>query len=230
MDYLRRYPSGRFAALAKRNLETLKGALHQHEQTLMQDELKDIEDTTIQVADNKTRYKSLLNEAEGLYAQMSYEGCIEKYRAALKLYETHFVPDRKFIEQRIRESERYIAYLELIQDGTQAATDGNYELALQFFRKARSIDDTMKVREWITHAEKKIKGDYQFVPASQTSFVRRSATVSQPKPAMSSISASSTTYTTTRNKQSGMSCILWIFILCGIGIALLFVAALFAGW
>ena len=164
MEYLHKYPSGRFSSLARKNLDQLKGALQKHEQDLVKDELAEIEDTSTRITDNKTRYKNLLNEAEGLYAQLSYQGCIDKYRAALKLYESHFVPDRKFIEQRIREAERHVSYLELVEDGKKAVTDGNYELALQFFRKARSIDDTMKIREWITHAEKKIKGDFAFTP------------------------------------------------------------------
>lgn len=162
MDYLRKYPSGRFTSVAKKNLEDQKGALRQDEQDLVKDEIADLEDKSIKGTDNKTRYKELLNEAEGRFAQMDYQTCVERYRAALKLYENHFVPDRKFIEQRIREAERHVNYLELVEDGKNAVTDGNYELALQFFRKARTIDDTMKIREWITHAEKKLRGDYQF--------------------------------------------------------------------
>lgn len=162
MDYLRKYPSGRFTSVAKKNLEDQKGALRQDEQDLVKDELDDLEDKSIKGTDSKSRYKELLNEAEGLFAQMSYQACVDRYRSALKLYENHFVPDRKFIEQRIREAERHVTYLELVEDGKKAVTDGNYELALQFFRKARTIDDTMKVREWITHAEKKLRGDYQF--------------------------------------------------------------------
>ncbi len=167
MDYLRKYPAGRFTSVARKNLEELKGALRQDEQDIVKDELADLEDKSTKVSDNKTRYKGLLNEAEGLYAQMSYQACIAKYQAALKLYENHFVPDRKFIEQRIKEAERHVSFLELVEDGKKAVTDGNYELALQFFRKARTIDDTMKIREWITHAEKKLKGDFQFTPITQ---------------------------------------------------------------
>ena len=68
------------------------------------------------------------------------------------------------IEQRIKAAERHLNYMEYVEDGKQAVTEGNYALALEFFKKARSIDDTLKIREWITHAEKKLRGDFQFTP------------------------------------------------------------------
>ena len=98
----------------------------------------------------------MLNEAEGLYAQMAYEKCVEKYQQALRFYEDHYVPDRKFVEQRIASAKARVGYVEFLDDGKEAVTSGNYALALEYFKKARNIDDTPKIREWIKHCELKL--------------------------------------------------------------------------
>jgi len=164
MEYLRKYPSGRFSGLARKNLDTLKASLQQPEQELVQDELENIDDGQIKTLDRKSEFKEVMNIAEGLFANMDYRECVEKYRTALSLFQPHYVPDKRFIEQRIKAAEKHLSYLENLEDGKRAVTDGNYALALEFFRKARSIDDTPKIREWITHAEKKLRGDFQFTP------------------------------------------------------------------
>lgn len=162
MEYLHKYPEGRYAMLARRGFDALKGGMQKSEQQQVQEALDEIDTTSGDTVDNKSRFKQLLNDAEGLFAQMAYASCIDKYKAALALYEQHYVPDRKFIEQRIHEATTHIQYLEFLEDGKKAATDGNYTLALQYFRKARDIDDSVKVREWITHVEQKLKGDHTF--------------------------------------------------------------------
>ncbi len=173
MEYLRKYPSGRFAMIARKQLDALKANLQQHEQHLVQDELENIAVIGEQSQDAKTQYKNLVNEAEGFYAQMEYASCVAKYQAALKLYQNHFVPDKKFIDQRIRAATAHLSYLENVEDGKRAVTDGNYVLALEFFRKAKAIDDTAKIREWITHAEQKLRNQYTPVAAGSGSPKKR---------------------------------------------------------
>ncbi len=158
MDYLRKYPSGRFETLAKKNLDSLKLSLKQHEQDLVSDELEGIKDVSDKTVDNKEQYKKLINDAEGFYAQMIYEKCINKYEEALTLFQNHYVPDRKFIEQRIASAKSRIGYVEFLDNGKEAVTAGNYTLALEYFKKAKNIDDTPKIREWIKHAELKQSG------------------------------------------------------------------------
>jgi hypothetical protein len=168
MDYLRKYPTGRFAGLARKNIDAHKNTLQQPEQELMEDELEDIQDGETKTVDRKTQFKEVMNEAEGLFAKLAYTDCIRKYEVALSLYQQHYVPDKRFIEQRIKSATTHLTYLEHLEDGKRAVTEGNYALALEFFKKARSVDDTPKIREWITHAEQKRRGDFQFTQVKGT--------------------------------------------------------------
>ena len=174
--------------------------------------MKGIEDISLKTSDNKEQYKNLLNEAEGLYAQMAYEKCVEKYQQALRFYEDHYVPDRKFVEQRITSAKSRVGYVEFLENGKEAVTSGNYALALEYFKKARNIDDTPKIREWIKHCELKL-GLTSNIPPPITNkspeVVRGTTKVEVQRPQT----------TIVPRKNQGVSSLVWvigIFVLFGI--------------
>lgn len=155
MDYLRKYPSGRFETLARKNLESLRQDLKQHEQELVHDELEGITETADKTKDNKEQYKILIGEAESLFAQMSYEMSIDKYQQALALSESHFIPNKSFVVQRIDLAKRRIKYNEYVVDGDNALKSGNFDLAIEYYKKAQSFDDTSQIQNKIDLARRK---------------------------------------------------------------------------
>ncbi len=155
MDYLRKYPSGRFEAIARNKLENLKQDMKQPEQDRVHDELESLIDTSVSTKDNKDQYKKLINEAEGLFAQRAYEESIEKYQQALQLNESHFVPNKAFVFQRIDAAKKKIRYSDFQKDGNDALQIGNYDLALEYFKKAQSIEDSAQVRNNIELAKRR---------------------------------------------------------------------------
>lgn len=155
MDYLRKYPSGRFETLARKNLELLRRDLKQHEQDMVHDELEVLSDTAVRSKDNKEQYKILIGDAESLFAQMSYEKSIDKYQQALAISESHFVPNKSFVVQRIDLAKRRIKYSEYVTDGDNALKSGNFDLAIEYYKKAQSFDDTTQIQNKIDLALRK---------------------------------------------------------------------------
>ena len=155
MDYLRKYPSGKFEKIARLSLDQLKDGLKQTEQNFVRDELENIAGTTVQSKDNKDHYKSLISEAESLFAQMSYDRSITKYEQALQVIEPHFVPPKSFVIQRIDLAKKRIKYSEFLSDGDNALNSGNYDLALEYYKKAQSFDNTVQVQEKINLANRR---------------------------------------------------------------------------
>ena len=145
MDYLRKYPNGRFEVVAKRSLDAIKKDLQQSEHHLIDDELENINVASSVSQDNKDRYKILLSEAEDLYARMNYRESVERYKQALALNQPHFVPNKAFVVQRIDQAQKRISYGEYIIDGEDALSRESYDLALEYFRKAQSFEETQQV-------------------------------------------------------------------------------------
>ena len=121
----------------------------------MQDELQGIGDTTIRTKDNKEQYKTLINEGEGFFSQMQYEKSIDKYQQALQIAEPHFVPNKNFVVQRLDLARKRIKYSEFLSDGDEALKSNNYDLALEYYKKAQSYDDTIQIRNSIEQAKRR---------------------------------------------------------------------------
>lgn len=155
LEYLHKYPSGKFKIQATKNLNVLKQSMKQHEQDQVQNELKVIVDQSGSSKDLKEQYKSLINEAEAYYAQMDYAKSIEKYQQALLLNESHFVPNKTFVIQRIDLSKRRVRYGELMLDGNNALKNKSFDLAIEYFKQAQSFENTAQVRQSLDMAHKR---------------------------------------------------------------------------
>lgn len=155
MDYLRKYPTGRFDTLARRNLDQLRQNMHQADQDLVRDELEVMENKSSVEQDKKDQFKKLVSDAESAYSNMQYPQSISLYRKAIEIHQPHFVPNKNFLAQRIELAEKRIGYGEHYADGEQALKAGNYDLAIEFFKKAQSYEDNGQVRNAIIAAQRK---------------------------------------------------------------------------
>jgi hypothetical protein len=159
LDYLRGYPDGKFVREAKRQIELQKAEMQSDKQEQLEVELRDTHDAGKAGEEDKNQYKSIIKEAEVLFAGGNYADSIVKYEFALGLYQPSFVPESSFVQQRLKRAKRGVEYDKYLREGKTAVTEGQYVLALENLQKAQKIEDTVKIRDWISHVSNKITRD-----------------------------------------------------------------------
>ncbi len=159
LKYIKAYPEGDYTKLARQHLADLVKADPEYTPEQHDVDVDDIEKEKGKERQKKAKYKHKIELAEQALKDKKYQDAKVLYKEVLAIHEDGYIPDKRFVQSRIKYCEQAKAYYELLAEGKEYYNKGSYDLALQYFNKMRSIHDGANVRGWINKAQLAKKGD-----------------------------------------------------------------------
>ena len=156
LEFLRRFPNSGKSKEAKRQINLLKSDQESEARSDIEREIEEIKTAAKDEEGAKDVFKELLQAAETAFNKEQFDLSIAKFEEAIQKHQPSFVPGVEYLRERISDARKGIDYLELFNDGKEAAKSGNFELAIQYFKKAKSYNNSARINDWIKHCEQKL--------------------------------------------------------------------------